>query len=161
MPVFRIAAAHIDIAVYEELASVMMNQGVPDEVIVERLATLADAAIPWDVVLPNAAGQLLEAKDDWLVAILIRPLVRRVRDPEWRSRVADEVRGRWAGWRARQSRRRFDLVELDDGLGVCKRRTGEIRTVPDPDLLISVHGDLRRLWRQCGGVEDEDDDGEE
>ena len=158
---FDKALGHIDKAAYTELAAAWKGQGMDAEEVTLKLAALAEAGIPWDVLLPGLAGRIIESKDDWLIAFIIRPIVRKVFDPEWRSELAGFTIERWRSWRVNVSKRKFALVEDDGVVYIVKNKAGVRRELTDETLLESCGGHLGKVWRKCIGEIDDDDEDDE
>jgi hypothetical protein len=97
-------AGHVDGDELRDVAADLLDKGVPEAEIVDGLAVLVDKALPLDEigakfgVAGAAIGAILEAGDGLIAAMVLRPAVRFLRDPEarkkWRAsrRAAREAR---------------------------------------------------------------------
>lgn len=93
--VVRKARDLVDWNVVKDVAAALFDAGHTEEEVCKSIGETLDAALPFAELLPGATGAVLELVDDVLFAMIVRPLVRALRDPQvresWRANRGQAV----------------------------------------------------------------------
>lgn len=85
----------VDWNVVKDVAAELLDTGHTEEEVCKSIGETLDAALPFAELLPGASGAVIELVDDVLFAMIVRPLVRALRDPQvresWRANRGQAV----------------------------------------------------------------------
>jgi hypothetical protein len=85
LDVVRKARDLVDWNVVKDVAAVLFDAGHTEDEVVKEISDTLDAAIPFDDLVPAPAGNVIELIDDLLFELIVRPLVKAMRNTEVRS----------------------------------------------------------------------------
>ena len=83
--VVRKARDLVDWNVVKDVAAALFDAGHTEDEVVKEISDTLDAAIAFDTLVPAPAGNVVELVDDLLFQMIVRPLVKAMRNTDVRT----------------------------------------------------------------------------
>lgn len=75
----------VDWNVVKDVAAALFDAGHTEDEVVKEISDTLDAAIAFDALVTSPVGNILELVDDMLFQMIVRPLVKAMRNTDVRS----------------------------------------------------------------------------